>query len=254
MPQGEGAKNLQEKIEAFNASKWAVKDNLPPCEKCGNKRFFEVLQEGRVCIKHCSCLAEYQKTANLSHSENAIKAALAEKTLSNFEIKSKWQAIIRASAAAFCQQEPAEKLPFFAVFAQHGAGKTHLLAAIANNLKEYAYLFWPESALKLKNLMVNDFTQYTARMEALKNAECLFIDSFFDGKTTDTDRQIAMELLFYRSYCHKITLIACPVNAAAFAAKNPAIFGQIRQSAGKFFFAIAEKPDRNWYNSVIDFL
>lgn len=250
------SKALEEKASAYNSKVEKITDNLPPCNKCGNKRLIMVIKEGKEYMTHCSCLAEYARIARLSVSENAIIEALKEKSLANFETAQNWQVFLKAGATAFCVQNEKNRKPFFAVFAQNGAGKTHICASIMNysESNKYQYFYWPELTQKLKNLMINDFSLYCKQMEELKTAEAVFFDNFLETKSTETDKQIAAELIFFRSACKKLTLIASATNAAAFAAKNPAIFGQIRLAADKFFYAVKERPERNFYSKNIDFI
>ena len=77
-----------------------------------------------------------------------------------------------------------------ALLGQSGAGKTHLLIAISNNLlrKSVEVLYFPykEGFDDLKK----NFDELERKINRMQNAQVLFIDDLFKGRTQVTDFQI----------------------------------------------------------------
>ena len=83
-----------------------------------------------------------------------------------------------------------------------GRGKTTLALAVANNLMKnkneaVLYLNYREQITYLKQV-VNDQEKYGLAMERYKKANILFIDDLFKGKLTESDINIAYEIINFR--------------------------------------------------------
>lgn len=82
-----------------------------------------------------------------------------------------------------------------------GAGKTHLLIALANNFikknKKVQYMAYREVITDLKQNMT-DNEYYQKEMNKYKKCEILLIDDLFKGKITESDINIIFEIVNYR--------------------------------------------------------
>lgn len=91
-----------------------------------------------------------------------------------------------------------------------GRGKTTLGFAVANNLmkrKSTSVLYMPyrEEITALKQLIIDE-AQYNSKMNKFKNASVLFIDDLFKGRITESDLNIAYEIINFR-YIAKLPMI-----------------------------------------------
>lgn len=245
---------LEEKIKISNEQEWPVSDSLPPCPKCRNKRIIYTIKGNGIAIAQCSCLADFSKKRKQAGSAGEMAEQLKRKCFADFETSQNWQKIIKTKAFSWAK-EGGQKTPFLAIFGQTGAGKTHLAAAALNKLgKEYNCFFWEGEILSIKNLAINDFPAYSAKIEELKTSDILFIDNWLAGKRTETDLAISAELLGFRAACRKITVLTCALQAGEVAGKWPGLFGRISAAAGPYFLAIKADPSRNYYCQKIEYI
>ena len=101
-----------------------------------------------------------------------------------------------------------------ALLGQPGAGKTHLLTAISNNLIKklnVAVLYFPY--VEGFNDLKDDFDKLEAKLERMKQIEVLFIDDLFKpvkGKPRATDWQVEQlyAVINYRYLNHKPILVS----------------------------------------------
>ena len=153
--------------------------------------------------------------------QRKVKAAqitdeFKRKTFRSFETEDRPEAIIKAYKVAqsyvmaFMKIRD-EKQNSIALLGNPGSGKTHLLAAVANNLLskgiEVFYFPWVEGIKELTNAEKGQVQEILHRMQ---RCEVLFLDDLFKGrgKPTEFQFEIAWSALNYRYLNNKPILVS----------------------------------------------
>ncbi|MFB4164785.1 ATP-binding protein [Alteribacillus sp. JSM 102045] len=169
------------------------------CSKCKDKTGYLAERNGMEVWVQCSCI-EWRRTHKLMRSSE-ITEEFRKLGFQNFRTKGKPELIRGAYECALSYFQnfthiKSKRKNSIALLGQPGAGKTHLLTAIANNLirkKQVPVLYFPY--VEGFNDLKDDFDKLEEKIERMKSANVLFIDDLFkptgrDKKPRATDWQI----------------------------------------------------------------
>ena len=183
---------LQRKIDAYN--------DLPgkltgyDCERCHNKGYVAVIEDGEEIMRECSCMPIRQSMRIIR--ESGLQEMLERYTFDSYTTSERWQAEAKRAAVAYAEHPSG----WFFIGGAVGSGKTHLCTAICDRLMEQKipvrYMLWRDEAVTLKAI-VNE-PDYEGRIKPYKTVRCLYIDDFFKvgrGNVTDGDINLAFEIL-----------------------------------------------------------
>ncbi len=157
------------------------------------------MKNGAEVWVQCSCI-EWRRAQKLMRSSE-ITNDFKKLGFQNFRTEGKPELIKGAYECALSyfrsfNEIKGERQNSIALLGQPGAGKTHLLTAIANNLirkKRVGVQYFPY--VEGFNDLKDDFDKLEEKMERMKRTEVLFIDDLFkptgkDKKPRATDWQI----------------------------------------------------------------
>lgn len=173
----------------------------------GSPKFYEV-------FKDCVCAPKRQSQHLMKFSE--ITEEFKKMTFSSFILEGKAEVIKEAHQCAvdyFVEFDHIKdtRNNSISLLGQPGAGKTHLLTALANNLiikKQISVLYFP--FVEGFNDLKDDFTVLEEKLTKMKRVGVLFIDDLFKGRTQPTDFQIEQmfAVINYRYLNHKPIMIS----------------------------------------------
>jgi len=188
------------------------------CEKCNDEEWITYLDDkGYIEQTTCECYWTNRQREKIQRliSSSHITEEFQQKTFSNFETKNVHSQIKKAHQVAVSYVKEFDrhrnsKHNSIMLLGRVGAGKTHLLMAIANNLlasgTEVVYFPWVEGINEIKD----DFNRLEERTKRLRECEVLYLDDIFKGREEPTAFQL--EQLFgivnYRYLNNKPMLIS----------------------------------------------
>lgn len=161
------------------------------CPKCKDQLGYIKGEWPNEVWVRCSCI-EWRRAQKLMKSSE-ITEEFKRLGFKNFCTDGKPQVVIDAYECALEYYQDFENVRnerrnSIALLGQPGAGKTHLLTAIANNLiqrKHVSVLYFPY--VEGFNDLKEDFDKLEEKLERMKKVDVLFIDDLF--KPTGRDRK-----------------------------------------------------------------
>ncbi|MEK5167132.1 ATP-binding protein [Paenibacillus sp. FSL R5-0527] len=175
--------------------------NCPHCKDTGD------IWVDTWTLKECT----HCNVRKMQDIQRKVKAAqitdeFKSKTFKSFDVSDRPEPIKQAKRVAQAyvlafQQIRKNKQNSIALMGNPGCGKTHLLAAVSNNLLdegvEVFYFPWVEG---MKELTSADFEQKQEIIQRMQKCEVLFLDDLFKGRGKPTDYQFetAWAVLNYR--------------------------------------------------------
>lgn len=173
----------------------------------GTLKFIETL-------KDCVCSKKRQSAHLLKFSE--ITDEFKKMTFSNFSLDGKQDVIGEAHQCAvdyFMEFDHIQdqRCNSISLLGQPGAGKTHLLTALANNLiikKQISVLYFP--FVEGFNDLKDDFDLLEEKLTKMKRVGVLFIDDLFKGREFPTPFQLEQMfgVINFRYLNHKPIMIS----------------------------------------------
>jgi DNA replication protein DnaC len=163
------------------------------CIKCSDNQGYVIKRDGIEYYVRCECFTKTinQRLITASHITNEFRL----KTFSKFSLEWLDEKVRKAHRASIDYALKFDDIKLLransiALLGQSGAGKTHLLTAIANQLldKGVQVLYFP--FVEGFNELKSDFDNLNNRIEKLQRAEVLFIDDLFKGRKENTPFQI----------------------------------------------------------------
>lgn len=187
------------------------------CEKCQDRTGFIVVNDGVEYWRDCSCLSWRKSERIIKSSE--ITDQFKSIGFGSFITEGKPQVISDMYECAIGYYKSFDEVRNTrrngaALLGQPGAGKTHLLMAVANNLmqkKGVPVLYFPY--VEGFNDLKDDFDKLEEKLERMKRVDVLFIDDLFKpakGKPRATDWQVEQTyaVINHRYLNHKPILIS----------------------------------------------
>lgn len=175
------------------------------CKLCKDQEW--ILDVETNTAKPCKCreVKRYRRILEAS----GISQEFQKKTFDNFITKGRPKIIQQAKETAVEYAKNFENEKSIAFIGTVGCGKTHLGAAIANELMGRGigvlYVNYRDMINKLKQ-SVTDEENYNREMHKYKNATVLFIDDLFKG-LKDADIKYIYEVVNYRYFNNKKLII-----------------------------------------------
>jgi len=175
------------------------------CPICDGKGYI-VTDRIALTVKECDCAIRKRVKKRMEMS--GLSEVMASCTIDSYKTPETWQYKLRELAKDYILHSKRE---WFFVSGSPGSGKTHICSAIVGKLVEYAndvrYLKWREDVPQLKRYML-DAEKFNAIMKPLKECDILYIDDFLKGTVTESDINLAYELINYRYGANKRTIIS----------------------------------------------
>lgn len=232
---------LLHQVRQFNKTPGKLKGY--DCPECLNRGYIAVARDGRMMTRECTCLRKRELLRKLAGS--GIQR-LHE--FSGFQTVYPWQAEIKQTAEAFCNQSGA----WFFIGGQSGCGKTHICTAILNEFLSQGvvgtYLLWREDSVRLK-ANINE-REYETRMQVYKTAELLYIDDLFKTRGNEMpsagDVNLAFELINARYQRVLPTVISSERTLKQILDVDEAVGSRIFEMAKGFCLNVSKAKDKNW--------
>ena len=190
-------KNIPDLDEEGNQRKWPT----------GQPKFYETMFD-------CECAQKRQSNHLMKFSE--ITDEFKRVTFSSFNLKGKPEVIKNAYQCAVDYFKDFELIKdkrcnSISLLGQPGAGKTHLLTALANNLimkRQVSVLYFP--FVEGFNDLKDNFDLLEEKLTKMKRIGVLFIDDLFKGRTNPTPFQIEQmfAVINYRYLNHKPIMVS----------------------------------------------
>ena len=226
--------------DEYSFAKWKADDyNRKPgdltgydCPKCLNRgELWIVEQDGHSFFRECTCMELRRCRTRMKQS--GLGDALDELTFDSFRPRQDWQKNMYALAKRYAD-DPRGWL-FFS--GQPGCGKTHLCTAVCRSLleqgRQVVYLPWQ---LEMAPLRLRDAQSRESRLEALRNAQVLYIDDFLKSaaqRPSEWELNIAGALINARYMSRKITILSSEYSPEALMAFDEAMASRIAERVGK---------------------
>lgn len=205
--------------------------------------------------RRCSCVEQSKAKRMMKSSE--ITEEFKKLGFKNFKLEGKAPVVRDAYECAleYFQEFKvikAERSNSIALLGQPGAGKTHLLTAIANNLITKLHvpvLYFP--FVEGFNDLKDDFDLLEQKLEKMKQVDVLFVDDLFKpvrGKPRATEWQVEQmySVINYRYLNHKPILISSELTVDELVDVDEALGTRIYQMCQDFTVVI--KGDRMQLN------
>ncbi len=224
------------------------------CNICKDKGFIFKDINGYEVASKCKCKL---KEEILSKSNNSGLGDLFEtKTFETYRTEEGYQRIIKSKAIKFTKEFLSGNRRSLAILGQSGAGKTHIMTAVAgklidNNI-EVKYFIADEIIQRL-NACKYDEENYNREFNKIANASVLFIDDLFKSSIQEyykiesinqEDLRIIFQIINYRYNKNKPILLNSEIHYERFAELDQAIIGRINEMCD-YEYLISIKPDIN---------
>jgi DNA replication protein DnaC len=163
------------------------------CEKCfDNGGYIEKRNDTEYYIR-CECFNNSRQERLFKASE--ITLEFRKKSFDNWDTSWLEQEVRVAHKCALgyiskFKEIRNSKKNSIALLGKSGAGKTHLLMAVANNLINNNVQVFYFPFVEGFNDLKSDFDKLNNRIEKMQKAEVLFIDDLFKGRKDNTQFQI----------------------------------------------------------------
>lgn len=236
-----------DEVDQYNARHGTL--DYYDCDKCLNKGYVGVLNESKdsMMLEVCSCFDKREFKRRMSY--NGMEK-LTETRINDYIAEKPFQKVVKKLAIEYLTKE--NNLDWFALFGMSGSGKTMIITAIANKLmadgKEVRYISWVDFKDTVKKESLGETT--SKELSKAKRCEVLVIDDLFKGKYTETDENIAYQLINHRYNNRLVTLVSSELFIEEFQGENVATIGRIRERCGKFIAEIDRKPEYNFRSDV----
>lgn len=213
------------------------------CTLCKNRGYVYKMVDGHdhAVRFECGCMAK-RKTIRNARKSGLEK--LLNYRLDEFNVNKDFQRTMKDKVKQYLKYKSNH---WFVMLGQSGAGKTHLCSVVARNYlsknREVKYIVWDEYIRNLKNELYGD--DYKA-IDKVKMADVLYIDDFFKGKISETDKTLAFDIINYRYNNSLVTIISSELLLQELIDVDAAIAGRIKQMSADYIVQIAYDDERNY--------
>jgi DNA replication protein DnaC len=227
----------KQSIDAYNAEPGELK--YFNCPKCKNKGYVAVMNAAGndYDMQACDCWKIREALKRIT--EIGINEDLV---LTAYRHDKKWQDDIYQAAVKYTKED-LDKLPWFFIGGQPGAGKTHICTAIVQELiSRYpcGYMAWKAEAPKLKAAVLDKKAGW------YKSVDVLYIDDFFRGNVTQGDINIAFDILNDRYNKKKPVIISSEKTIKELIDIDEAVASRIFERAKGNCFNISKDVKKNY--------
>ena len=219
--------------------------SLYKCDKCQDKGYIEVEENGHIFVEICECTKVRQAEIEMARS-----GVNRSKTFENFITKEPFQRTMVKIADDYITKGYKEGKWLFAG-GQVGCGKTHICTAVVNELMKQGvackYMTWRDESIKLK-ANITDYS-FEELVQPYKDVKVLYIDDFFKSQATPTpaDVNLAFLILNYR-YNDKnlLTVISSELYLADIVDLDEATGSRIVERTKGYRIEVARDKSRNY--------
>lgn len=217
------------------------------CNKCLNRGFSYVLNGLTIARASCSCQKPRKTLRRMI--ESGLQDVIRKYTFDAYIPDEPWQKEVKNAALQY-SKSPADR--WFFIGGQSGSGKSHICTAICRELLrtfEVRYMLWEEESVYLKSVKM-DSDLYQPRIQALYEAEVLYVDDFLgrkngDREPTDADIDFAREFMNHRHLSHRPTIISSEWFSTEIFSLDQGLGGRIIENSPGFVFNIARDLTNN---------
>lgn len=217
------------------------------CDKCSNRGFSYALNGLSIARQSCECAKPRATLRRMI--ESGLQDVIKKYTFASYIPEEPWQKEIKSAAEQYAKN-PSER--WFFIGGQSGSGKSHICTAICRELLrtyEVRYMLWEEESVYLKSVKM-DSDVYQPRIQALYNAEVLYVDDFLGRKNgnrepTDADIDFAREFMNHRHLAHRTTIISSEWFSTEIFSLDQGLGGRIIENSPGFVFNIARDLENN---------
>lgn len=227
------------------------------CGICMDEGFIFKEINGYEVASKCKCKL---KEEILSKSNNSGLGDLFEiKTFESYEADEDYQKIIKAKAMDYVERFIDGQRDSFAILGQSGAGKTHIMTAVAGKLIdaniEVKY-YIADEIIQILQACKYDEENYNREFSKIANAGVLFVDDLFKSSIQEyykvesinkEDLRIIFQLINYRYNKNKPILINSEIHYERFAELDQALIGRINEMCNyEYLLSIKPDSDKNY--------
>lgn len=214
------------------------------CSECLNRGFISHYNKTNDTsyITECKCV-KIRKT--IKNAELSGMGELLQHKLRDFKAVEPFQEVMLNLTKGYILKARTE---WFLALGQSGIGKTMVCSSICNQrLKEFRqvkYMIWNEFVDKLKRMNYdlerdNFFNEYA-------KAEILYIDDLFKGKVTETDINIAFQLINERYNTNSVTIISSELLLNDLRGIDEALAGRMKEKAKSYCIQVGKDSSKNY--------
>lgn len=253
MDKSEGLENENQYDCPTCKDKGFLLKNIPDLDMDGNQKIWPNEQPKFIeTLFDCSCAKKRQSAHLMKFSE--ITDEFKSMTFTSFSLDGKHEVIVDAYQCAIDYYKAfdrvrGERCNSISLLGQPGAGKTHLLTALANNLiqkKQVSVLYFP--FVEGFNDLKNDFNLLEEKLTKMKRVGVLFIDDLFKGRDFPTPFQLEQmfAVINYRYLNHMPIMVSSEKTVDELCDIDEALGTRIYQMCKDFTVVI--KGDRKVLN------
>lgn len=222
------------------------------CNACKDKGFIFKEVNGYEVASKCKCKTKEEILAKANRS--GLADLFEEKTFKSYETKENYQKSIKTKAIEYTENFLKGQRNSFAILGQSGAGKTHIMTAVAGKLidanVEVKYYMADEIIQRL-NACKYDEENYNKEFSKIANASVLFIDDLFKSSIQEyykvesinrEDLRIIFQIINYRYNKNKPILLNSELHYERFAELDQALIGRINEMCN-YEYLLSIKPD-----------
>lgn len=214
------------------------------CDKCLNRGFITHYhkESDTSYIVHCECMKVRKAMKN---AELSGMGELLTYKLRDFKVTEPFQEVMRDITKGYILNAENE---WFLALGQSGIGKSMICASICNQrLKEYhqvKYMIWNEFVDRLKRMKYDlDRDEY---FNEYAKSEILYIDDLFKVKVTDSDVNIAFQLINERYNTNSVTIISSELLLNDLRDIDEAIAGRMKEKAKSYCIQVGKDSSKNY--------
>lgn len=224
------------------------------CIICKDKGFIFKEINGYEVASKCRCKIKEEIAAKANRS--GLADLFKTKTFESYETKEGFQKAIKAQAMDYVKTFLAGKKNSFAILGQSGAGKTHIMTAVAGKLidanVEVKY-YMADEIIQSLNACKYDEENYNKEFSKIANASVLFIDDLFKSSIQEyykvesinkEDLRIIFQIINYRYNKGMPILLNSEIHYERFAELDQALIGRINEMCN-YEYLLSIKPDIN---------
>ena len=212
------------------------------CPICGGEGYiYQKDEQGYEFVQVCKCTLAQRLNKRLA---NSGLINIQSHTMDQYKTDEAYQQRIKTVAEKYLQDQES---PWFFIGGQVGCGKTHICTAICleliNNGLSVRYEIWSSIAARLKAMRNTE--EFEMEMRRLQNVPTLYLDDFFRGWVSESDRSLAWELINGRYIQRRRTILSSERYLFEISDIDEAIGSRIQEMAGEYVCDVKREPQRN---------
>lgn len=227
------------------------------CNICKDEGVIIENIDGYEVGKKCKCKIKEEIKSRISNS--GIENLLKTKTFKNYKVEQPFQETIKSKAIKYTKEFIKGNKMSFAILGQSGAGKTHIMTAVAGvlinkgiNVKYYV----ADEIIQKLNACKYDEENYNKEFSKIANAEVLFIDDLFKTSIQSfykvdsinrEDLRVIFQIINYRYNKSKPILLNSEITDDKFTELDQALIGRINEMCEyEYLISISEDTNKNY--------